>query len=172
MKKTKKEEKIQSNASSNKGRKVWKIVAIMVVVVFAALIVGGIMKAHYIRASFVKPTQDQVDYATKIATEKLESTGENASAFQIKAGDMMRKQPDDTASRTIIQVSFYNNATTHTYLIDVNSGEVLMHSETEVYIALGNQRNMPSGDGFWGALRSPPRFSGHGNERDMGMKRK
>ena len=53
----------------------------------------------------------------------------------------MQRFRGDKASRTIMQVSFYNNATSHTYLIDVNSGDVLLHSQTDVYGAFGNSHN-------------------------------
>ena len=128
------------------GNRIWKIVAIAVIAVFAVLIIGGIIKAHYIRSSFVKPTQVQIDYAAKIATEKLQSMGENASAFQIQTGKRMRTHKENGVSRTIIQVSFSNNSTTHIYLVDVNSGEVLLHSETNIYIAFGEHQKKRFGD--------------------------
>lgn len=122
------------------GKMAWKITAIALIAAFALLIAGGLIKAHYIRSSFIKPTQSQIDYAAKIATGKLQSMAVNASEFQIQVGSRMRKLRDDGAPRTIIQVSFYNKATTHTYLIDVNSGEILLHSETDIYKAFGEYR--------------------------------
>ena len=124
------------NQKKEQKQKIWKIVAIAMIVVFAALLAGGLIKAHYIKSSFVKPTQTQIDYATKIAAEKLQSMGGNVSSFQIQAGRRMRILHDNGITRTIMQVSFYNNATTHTYLVDIDSGEILSHSETDTYIKL------------------------------------
>jgi hypothetical protein len=114
----------------------WKIIAVLVIIIFSAFIIGGIIKAHHIKSLFVEPTKEQTDYAKTIATEKLQSTGANISNFQVIVGERMRKPYDDP--RTIIQVSFYNNATTHIYLVDVNSVEVLLHSETEVFGSFGD----------------------------------
>lgn len=129
----------------------WKVVAVAAILLFAIFIVSGIMKAHYFKPSFTKPTQEQIDYATKLASDRLESTGANISDFKIKFGQGMRTpQPQNEKSkRTIIQVSFYNNVTTHIYLVDVNSGEVLLHSQTDIYIPLDNPKK-----GFFGELRS------------------
>ena len=140
MKNDIKEEKQKFTAANNNyGQRFWRVVAIAVIVLFAVIIAVGLIKAHYIKSSFIKPTQAQIDYATKIAAEKLQSTGGNASAFQIQVGRKMRMLHDDGAAKTIIQVSFYNNATTHIYLVDVNSGKVLLHSETDIYSTFGNR---------------------------------
>ena len=142
MKNKKEEEKQKLKTYKNKfGHKIWKIVAIAVILIFVVIIAGGLIKAHYLRSSFIKPTRTQIDYATKVATEKLQSMGVNSSAFQIQVGRKMRILYKDKITKTIIQVSFYNNATTHTYLIDIKSGETLLHSETDVYAALENRHN-------------------------------
>lgn len=132
MKNKEKEEKQDSKNKST--QKVWKVISISVIILFVILIIGGLIKAFYIRSSFVKPTREQVDFATKIATEKLQSMHVNSSMFQVHA-DRMRKMHDDGEGKTrgMMQVSFYNNSTMHTFLVDVNSGEVLLHSETDVY---------------------------------------
>ena len=162
MKNEKKEEKQKFTTSRNNfGQRFWRVVAIAVIVLFAVIIVGGLIKAHYIRSSFVKPTQTQIDYATKIATEKLQAAGVNLSAFQIQVGRKMRILHDDGATKTIIQVSFYNNATTHIYLVDVNSGKVLLHSETNIYSALENRHKENRHEKSWHMFDFYPRFFEH-----------
>ena len=148
MKKQKNELKHQSKIDSDHhGKRIWKIIAIAVIAIFALIIAGGLIKAHYIRSSFVKPTQAQIDYAAKIATEKLQSSGGNSSMFQIQVGRKMRRLHEDGINMTIIQVSFNNKVTSHTYLIDVNSGKVLLHSQTDMYIAFGeHQKKSRYGD--------------------------
>ena len=141
MKNQKKYEKHQQQSKitgNYHGKKIWKITAIAVIVIFVMLIVGVLIKTNYIKSSFKKPTQAQIDSATKIATKKLESIGGNASKFQIQVGKM-RMLNDDKVARAIMQVSFYNTSTSHTYLIDVNSGEILLHSQTDIYRALESQ---------------------------------
>ena len=137
---------INNKIIKNKSQKIWKIVSIAVVIVFMLVLAGGLIKVFYFKSSFVKPTQGQIDDATRIAIKKLQSTGVNASAFQIHVGSKIRKIYNDGVSNTILQVSFANNSTSHTYLIDVNSGEVLLHSETEEYGMWSNHKKFDSDD--------------------------
>ncbi len=75
---------------------------------------------------------------------------------------MIRKIPFDGSSQNIIQVSFNKNMTTHTYVIDIDSGEVIMHSQTDIYKELGKPkgRECDKGDSKCGNL--PPRDDGPG----------
>jgi len=116
-----------------KSHRAWKIIAISVIVLFALLVLGGAIRAYYFRSSFTKPMQAQLDFAAKKATEKLQSTGANASSFQMHIGTKMKRMHDNQLSRSIMQVSFVNNNTTHIYLVDVDSGDIILHSETDVY---------------------------------------
>ena len=139
MKKKENEEKQDSKEKSN--QRIWKTVSVSVIILFAVIIIGGLIKAFYIRSSFVKPTQQQVDFATKIASERMKSMNQNVSAFSIHT-NMMRRMHDEDGGKTrgMMQVSFYNNSTMHTFLVDVNSGEVLLHSETDVYGSWMNRK--------------------------------
>lgn len=119
---------------------VWKAIAVLVVVIFVLFIIGGIIKSHHFRSSIVKPAQEQIDYAKAIATEKLQLTGENASAYEIRVAGTMRKIPLNGVAQNIIQVSFYSNATTHMYLVNLGSGEVILHSQTDVYKEIGSPK--------------------------------
>jgi len=121
---------------------VWKIVAIAMVGIFAVLIIMGLIKAHNIKSSFTSPTNAQIDLARNLAIEKFESIGGNTSAFQIRVEDRMRRPRDEINNRTILQVVFYNDTTTHIFLVDVNSGKVIMHSETEMYEKLPSPGEM------------------------------
>ena len=146
MKSQKDIQDIQKKKNNGK-QKIWKIVAISVIAAFAVLVIIGIIKAHYIKSSFVKPTSAQISYATKIASDKLKSTGADVSSFQVQAGRKMHIMHDNGVSRTTIPVSFYNNSATHTYIIDINSGEVLLHSETNMHIPFGERQNKYPYDG-------------------------
>jgi hypothetical protein len=122
----------------------WKTIAIIVVLIFAFFIVGGIIKSYHFRSSFVKPTQEQIDYSTKIATDKLKSLGFNPGDYQIHIANMMRKTDekiDGPNKDNIIQIAFFNNQSSHTFIIDVTSGEVLIHSQNDIYKQMPKPRN-------------------------------
>ena len=138
--------------------KCWRILAITAIVIFAIFIIGGIIKAHYFKPDFIKPTKEQIDSATNIATEKLQSTGANISDFTTQIGKGIHRPRDDSAGN-IIQVSFLSNVTTHTYIVDVSSGEIILHSQTDIYKQLGS----PSKEGFFREFGSPFKRSNIGN---------
>ena len=121
------------SANSGLGRRKWKIVAIAVFVIFVLLIIGGIIKIFHIKSSFEKPTQTQIDFASKIAAEKLKSSGINVSSFQMHTSTRAKRISNGGISRKVIQVAFYNSTANHVYLIDLSTGEVLLYSETDNY---------------------------------------
>ncbi|MEK6967124.1 MAG: hypothetical protein AABX51_00670 [Nanoarchaeota archaeon] len=152
MKNSRKEKKRQFTAAGgNKSQRIWKIVAIAMIAVFALFVIGGLIKSYHLKSLFIEPTQAQADSAVKIATEKLQSLGMNASKFQIRVGGKVSLFRDDTASRRIIQVTFSNNTLSHTYLIDLSNGEILLHSEAQSY-GTWTENNMHNN------LREPPPF--------------
>ena len=123
-----------------KEKKTWKIVAITVIIIFALVVIGGVIKAYHFRSSFARPTQAQIDDAAKIATRQLQATGANLSSFQLHVGSHMKKFSDEGVARSIIDVSFANNSTMHSYLVDLNSGAVLLHSQTNFYGKWSNHK--------------------------------
>lgn len=138
--KKQKNEVNKPSANEHKKMKAWKIISVIVIMLFALVVVGGLIKAYHFKSSFAKPTQAQIDDAEKIAVKQLQSSGANVSAFQMHAGNKMRKFSDDGVSRNILDVSFSSNSTMHNYLIDLNSGTVLLHSETDFYGKWSNHK--------------------------------
>lgn len=142
MKNKIKEVKQNSSATHDTNQRIyWKIVAISVMLIFLLIVIGVLIKVYHYRSSLTKPTQAQTDEAARIATKKLQSMGDNVSAFKIHVGTKIRSLNDNGVPRKILQVSFANNATSHTFLIDISKGEILLHSETEVYVAFGERQN-------------------------------
>jgi hypothetical protein len=139
MKKTKDNEgKVGSGV---KHTHLWKTVAIMMIIAFAVLIIGSAIKAYHFRSSFMRPSESQIEYAKTVAIQKLQSMGINPADYQTRTPDEMRIIPTEGVKRSVLQVSFHNKETAHTFLVDVNSGDILLHTETDVYIPLGNERN-------------------------------
>ena len=147
--------KIEQKSEKNYGHNIWRIIAVAVILIFAVLVIGGLIKAHRIRSSFVKPTQAQITYATEIATDKLKAMiGTDVALYHVQTSQRMPIMHDGT-QRTILQVTFYNTTTTHSFLIDINTGEVLLHSQTDIYEQLKGLANNDDSSRFpWGL--NPP----------------
>lgn len=136
----------------------WKVVSIAVIVLFALFVVVGIIKAYHFRQPFTQATQSQAAHAKGIAIKKLQSMGENASNYEIRAAEKIRKFRMGNNSRSIMQVLFYSNKTMHVFLIDLESDELILHSKTEIYKEIGSLKHLDCGKG------------GEGNECPNGFK--
>jgi len=125
-------EKTQPN-QSRKPNIIWKVIAIIFIAIFALFLIWGFIRANHFKASFARPTQDQSDYAIKVAKEKMDSLGIDSSLLQSRASDRMPK-PRGEKDRKVLQVSFFNDTTTHSFLVDLDTGEAILHSQTEIFI--------------------------------------
>lgn len=123
----------------------WKVVSIAVIALFVLFVVIGIIKAYHFRQPFTQATQSQAAHAKGIAIKKLQSMGENTSNYEIRAAEKIRKFRMGGNSRSIMQVSFYSNKTTHVFLIDLESDEPILHSKTEIYKEIGNLKHRDCG---------------------------
>jgi hypothetical protein len=117
---------------------IWKIVAIVFIILFAAIMFGGWMKAYHFRTSFITPTRSQVDIAKNAALTDLKNHGEDLTNYSFKISDKIRGISIGSAPRETIEVSVYNASIRHLYIIDVNSGGILMYSRIEFYDGLNH----------------------------------
>ncbi|MBU2561736.1 MAG: hypothetical protein KKD17_05545 [Nanoarchaeota archaeon] len=124
---------MKKNIPATKKRNVWKIVAIAMVVVFVLIVAGGIIKLHRFKASFAAATEEQTSSAEAAVMQDLESRGLNISEYTVRVSHKvigMREGGDD---RNIMQVFAEANSSRHSYLIDMDSGKIMLHSQTETY---------------------------------------
>jgi len=124
----------QKNKMHKNARNVWKYVAVGFIVVFAVFILGGVLKAYNMRNSFGKATSEEKDLAVKVASAKLEELGIDSSKFQLRISDQIKKK--DKNGPDTVHIIFYSQGVTHSFLIDVDSGTILIHSLTEVYFPM------------------------------------
>jgi len=143
----------------NKKINIWKVVSVVFIFLFILVIAGGIFRVSHSRGSLMTPTQDQINYARDIVAAQLQDSGDNISDYKVTIsndirefgpmpldrrgfGPMMPPQaPSKVPSqgtRNIIQVSLHKNSTMQLFLIDIDSGEILMHSRTDFYGGMGN----------------------------------
>ena len=115
------------------GKSILKIAAILFVVLFSLLIVFGIARMYHFKSSLISPSESQKNSAIAVATASLEGAGENASNYKVQVSQKVKRVKNADGDKDILQVSFYNDSVSHFYLIDVDSGEVLMRSQTEFF---------------------------------------
>jgi len=112
---------------------VWKVVSVIFIFLFILVLVSGLFRVQDFKGSFKTPTQDQIEYAKAIVARELQNQSDDINNYQFIISEDIRRFDRITPSKNIIQVSLQKNSTMQMFLIDIDSGEVLMHSKTEFY---------------------------------------
>ncbi|RJQ17218.1 hypothetical protein C4573_04165 [Candidatus Woesearchaeota archaeon] len=112
---------------------IWKIVAMVFIVLFVVVIALGLFKAHRFKPEFHVPTADQVSFAKNIAVQDLQAKNEPTINLSVKTSNEIRSIPVNGALIEILEVSLYNSSVRHLYIVDVYSGAILVYSKTEFY---------------------------------------
>ncbi len=115
-------------------KKNWfKVTATIVVIIFALIVVSGLVRLSHYRSSFVKMDNAQIDTAKGIAVAALEAQGKNSSEYEVRVMPQFRKMQEKNDSISLVEVSFFNPSEMQLFLIDINSNEILMRTETNYY---------------------------------------
>jgi len=125
----------------------WKIAAVIVIVIFIVIVISALIRNINYRSMIVKPTQAQIDMAQQVATDDLTQRGENLTDYNIRVSGGIRPVPAGNPANNVIEVSAYNDYMMHLYLIDANSGAILMHSKSESYGLVNFSKDRPPGAG-------------------------
>jgi hypothetical protein len=121
-------------------RNVWKIVSVAFIAVFLTIIAGGFINAGTGK-QFEEPTGDMIDFAQSVVARDLEASGDSMDNYEVlvtnrvvglmnrhqRGGPMM--EPECPCEN--IQVALRNQSTGMLYIIDAESGNIIMKSRTE-----------------------------------------
>jgi uncharacterized protein YpmB len=106
-----------------------KIIAIVVIVLFCAILLGGLIRMYHFRSSFIDMNDQQKEAVKEIASNDMLSRGKNVSDYRIDLADKIRTD----SKESMVPISFSNDKETISYLIDLNSNKIVMRSDTEFY---------------------------------------
>ena len=120
----------------------WKIISIIFIVLFVLIVVGGLLRVHNFRSSDTMASNSQIETAKNIAFTDITNRGENITGYLFKASDKIRSINTGSIRRNIIEVSVFNQSARHTYIVDINSGDILVYSKTEFNDGLDHSKDM------------------------------
>ncbi len=133
--------------------KVWKIIAIVMMAAFLCMIVFGIIRAYEFRPHCRTAPQQKLDMAQRQVGIDLHNHNESIDTYKQFVFNRTQRIMQDDTSKEVIQISLYNGSTIHYYLIDANTGQIVMHTETQYSGWMANmsmgmpERNMPMPQG-------------------------
>ncbi len=130
---------------AKKKRNIWKTIAFIFIIIFVAIIILGIWRAYHYRSKAAIATPEQIAYAKSIAESDLQTQGINATAYTVKVSDHIRSIPLNHTTTQTIEVTFSAPSIKHNYIIDVQTGKILMHIEMQFYDGLDHSRDPERG---------------------------
>jgi hypothetical protein len=130
--------------NSRKERNMWKMVSLVFIALFILILAWGLMNTRP-RPTFTEPTQEQIDAAKTIVAQDLQARGDNISNYEVFVTNrivglfgMPHPSNEEPAINHIkpgdfrnIQVSLRGNTTAYLYIVNIDSGKILMRSFTE-----------------------------------------
>lgn len=155
--KSKKTEK-RDNKADKKVHVFWKGISIAFIVLFGAILVFGIVRWHHFKPHHTAAQQSQIDLAKNAVSADLSSAGYNLSDYKIQVADTVRGFARDQLNKNIIQISLFGDSKMHQYLVDADSGKIIMHSETTFYDGMKNlSMGFPKQRGFFQGIMPLPK---------------
>jgi len=141
--------RVSKMAKAKPIRNVWKIVAIVFILLFVAALAAGYFRAHRFKSSFKATTPDIADFAKAVVATELKANGEDIANYEVHIGNKVRKVNREGVSTNIMHVSLQNDSTRQAYLVDLTNGEVVMHSKTEYYGWMSESKRLPFRERPW-----------------------
>lgn len=113
---------------AKKKPRAWKLVAFAVVAIFILMIVVGLFRFY--RYTGPPATQEQIAAAEKIVAQDLEAKGLPLQDFHIDVSEKTRHIRKGETNHITIRVNANSETERHFYLIDVETGKIVLHSVT------------------------------------------
>lgn len=134
------------------GNMFWKGVAMAFIAVFIVIIIIGLVRFYTFQPRHFAAQPVQTGIAEKAVADDLSQRGDNISNYKVQVSDMARGFTRNGMNKSIIQISLSDGSTRQIYLVDSDSGQIVMHSETTFYGWMGNQTppEAPGPEPFWG----------------------
>jgi len=121
----------------------WKIISIIFIVVFVVILIGGLLRAYYFRTGSKSATPAQMELAKTVALSDLKNNGENITGYTVQVSNRIRMPPPNTLPRNITEVLIYNQSVRYNYIIDADTGKILVSMRTEFNDGLNHSNDIP-----------------------------
>jgi len=122
---------------------VWKIVSIVFIIIFLGILAEALIRHYHFKSYFTQPTEYQANMTRNAAIQDLSNRGEDTSQYKISVSEAIKPTSINEPIRNIIEVTAYNDTVMHLYIVDANTGEILMHSISESYGFINYSNDRP-----------------------------
>jgi hypothetical protein len=127
----------ERKTAKNPAKRIIKT-SIIIVGIFIIIIAAALIKEFYFD-SHPKITESQMNSAKLAVENALQSKGDGISNYQYSFSKKIKNIGHDENSIPTIQLSLCNNSTKQTFLINLDTQEIIMHSEVDYYTNYPNK---------------------------------
>ena len=121
-----------------KSRNIWKILAIVFVALFIIIMAVGIFRSPKFREHPQQLTASQIDNVKSIALSDMNSRGDMIANYTINTPGIVRIIYTAGIKRNVTEVAIYNVTVRDMYIIDLDTGQILVYSKTEFFDGLNH----------------------------------
>jgi hypothetical protein len=114
------------------SKKLLKISSIAVIAIFLLIIALGLIRECYSRHSSAQLTASQLQAVKDVVQASLQAKGDDIANYQFSISNKMMRPEQKERQSSLIAVCLYSNSTRLAYLIDINSTEIALSSETRI----------------------------------------
>ena len=124
---------------------IWKTIAIIFIILFVLILIGGLFNAHRFRSPDMRATDSEIENAKNIALNDLKDRGEDITNFLFRSSDMIRGIDKESLYKKTLEVSLYNQSVRYSYIINIDSNVILVYSKTIFADGVDHSRDMVRG---------------------------
>lgn len=115
--------------------------SILIVAVFVVIIIAGVVKELF-GSLASQPTPAQIVAARAAVASALTARGENVSNYAFSVAAKVRRVAWNGYARDVLMVTLTNASTRQAYLVDVDSGTILLRAELDTFGSNGTDANV------------------------------
>ncbi len=131
----------------------WKIVSLVFIALFAILLIVTLVRFRHPGPEMTSATPEQMESAKAVVEQSLQADGYNVADYKVEAGSEAGHMGD--AKKEVIRVTAENDTSRHFYLVDVETGKVVLHDSSERYGWMAEMKPLHEQPGGW--FRGKPR---------------
>jgi hypothetical protein len=131
----------------------WKIVSLIFIALFAILLIVTLVRFRHPGPEMTPATTEQIDSAKSIITQKLQAEGYNITNYKVEAASELGHMGE--LQKAVIRVTAQNDTSRQFFLVDVETGKIVMHDFSERYDWMAEMKQPREAQGGW--FRGSPR---------------
>ncbi len=131
----------------------WKIVSLIFIALFAVLLIVSMVRFSHSRPPLTPATPEQMESAKAIVEQDLQANGDNISNYKIEAASELGHIGE--SQKSLLRVAAENDTSRHFYLVDVETGKIVLHDSSERYGWMAEMKPPRESQGGW--FRGKPR---------------